>query len=104
MMHSRLMNILRTPIITEKSTRAIELNNTFVFKVVKDADKHEIKQAVETIFNVQVDSVRTLNVMGKKRRSAHGIGVRSDWKKAYVTLKEGSTIDFTAQAAEKESN
>lgn len=103
MMHSRLMNILRSPIFTEKSARAMETQNTYVFKVLKDADKHEIKQAVETIFNVEVDCVRTLNVMGKKRRSAHGIGARSDWKKAYVTLKEGSTIDFTAQA-EKESN
>ncbi len=103
MMHSRLMNILRAPIYTEKSNRVAETQNTFVFKVLKDATKHEIKQAVESNFDVEVKCVRTLNVLGKKRRSAHGIGRRSDWKKAYVTLKEGSTIDFTAQA-EKESN
>lgn len=103
MMNARLMNILRAPIITEKSAIA-EQNNTYVFKVVKDANKQEIKQAVETIFNVDVAAVRTLNVLGKKRRSAHGYGCRSDWKKAYVTLAEGSKIDYNAQAADKESN
>ena len=103
MMHSRLMNILRAPIVTEKSARA-EQTNTYVFKVVKDATKQEIKQAVETIFSVDVGAVRTLNVLGKKRRSAHGYGCRSDWKKAYVTLAEGEKIDFTSQAADKESN
>lgn len=103
MMNARLMNILRAPIVTEKSARA-EQTNTYVFKVVKDATKQEIKQAVETIFSVDVGAVRTLNVLGKKRRSAHGYGYRSDWKKAYVTLAEGEKIDFTSQAADKESN
>ncbi|MCK0515045.1 50S ribosomal protein L23 [Anaerobiospirillum sp. NML120448] len=103
MMNARLMNILRAPIVTEKSARA-EQTNTYVFKVVKDATKQEIKQAVETIFSVDVGAVRTLNVLGKKRRSAHGYGCRSDWKKAYVTLAEGEKIDFTSQAADKESN
>ena len=103
MMNARLMNILRAPIVTEKSARA-EQTNTYVFKVVKDATKQEIKQAVETIFSVDVGAVRTLNVLGKKRRSAHGSGCRSDWKKAYVTLAEGEKIDFTSQAADKESN
>ena len=103
MMNARLMNILRAPIVTEKSARA-EQTNTYVFKVVKDATKQEIKQAVETIFSVDVGAVRTLNVLGKKRSSAHGYGCRSDWKKAYVTLAEGEKIDFTSQAADKESN
>ena len=103
MMNARLMNILRAPIVTEKSARA-EQTNTYVFKVVKDATKQEIKQAVETIFSVDVGAVRTLNVLGKKRRSALGSGCRSDWKKAYVTLAEGEKIDFTSQAADKESN
>ncbi len=103
MINSRLMNILRAPIITEKSALASEKNNCFVFKVLPDATKLEIKQAVESNFsNVKVGSVHTLNVQGKKRRSAHGIGVRSNWKKAYVTLSEG-TIDFSAQSAGKES-
>ena len=95
MINSRLMNILRAQIITEKSALASEKNNCFVFKVLPDATKLEIKQAVESNFsNVKVGSVHTLNV--------HGIGVRSNWKKAYVTLSEG-TIDFSAQSAGKES-
>lgn len=104
MMNARLMTILRAPVITEKSTIAADNNRTYVFKVVPDANKTEIKQAVETIFNVKVSAVRTLNVNGKKRRSAHGYGVRSDWKKAYVTLQDGNVIDYNSQAADKESN
>lgn len=104
MMYARLMNILRAPVLTEKSTVVAESNNCIVFKVLPDATKYEIKQAVETIFKVKVASVRTLNVLGKKRRSAHGMGVRSDWKKAYVTLAEGEKLNFGSMAADKESN
>lgn len=101
MINSRLMNILRAPIVTEKSERAIDKNNCFVFKVLPDATKLEIKQAVESNFNnVKVGSVRTLNVQGKKRRSVHGTGVHSDWKKAYVTLSEGE-IDFSSFAGKE---
>ncbi len=103
MMNARLMNILRAPIVTEKSARA-EQTNTYVFKVVKDATKQEIKQAVETIFSVDVGAVRTLNVLGKKRRSAHGYGWRSDREKGHPPMSEGEKIDFTSQAADKESN
>lgn len=102
MMYSRLMSVLKAPIFSEKS-QAAEANNTLVFKVLKDANKHEIKTAVETIFNVEVVDVRTLNVLGKKRRSAHGVGSRSDWKKAYVTLAKDAKIDFTSVLG-KESN
>ena len=102
MMNARLMNILRAPVFTEKSQR-LEQKNTVVFKVLKDASKDEIKKAVEGIFNVQVEAVRTLNVQGKKRRSSHGIGSRSDWKKAYVTLAEGSSINNLFEASDKES-
>lgn len=101
MINSRLMNVLRYPLVTEKSSYNSDVHNCFVFKVLPDATKPEIKQAVETIFNVKVKSVHTLNVQGKKRRSAHGIGVRSDWKKAYVTLADGR-INFN-QIAGKES-
>lgn len=103
MMQARLMNILRAPVLTEKS-ELVRKSNTTVFKVLPDATKAEIKQAVETLFNVKVEKVHTCNVQGKKRRSAHGIGVRSDWKKAYVTLAQDSAIDVTNGLADKESN
>ncbi len=103
MMQARLMNILRAPVLTEKS-ELLRKSNTTVFKVLPDATKAEIKQAVETLFNVKVEKVHTCNVQGKKRRSAHGIGVRSDWKKAYVTLAQNSAIDVTNGLADKESN
>ena len=103
MINARLMNILRAPVVTEKSQRALQAN-TQVFKVLPDATKTEIKQAVETLFNVKVAKVHTCNVMGKKRRSAHGMGVRSAWKKAYVTFAADANIDVTNGLADKESN
>ena len=90
MSEARLMNILRAPVISEKSSAAQQDKNTLVFKVLKDATKDEIKAAVETLFNVKVEAVRTLNFQGKVRRTARGFGKRSDWKKAYVTLPEGT--------------
>ena len=103
MQEARLMNILRAPVVSEKSTLVREKTNTIVFKVLPNATKKEIKVAVESILNVKVDSVRTLNVHGKARRTARGIGRRSDWKKAYVTLADGQNLDDMA-AANKETN
>lgn len=103
MINARLMNILRAPVVTEKSERVAK-SNTFVFKVLPDATKTEIKQAVESLFNVQVEKVHTCNVLGKKRRSAHGMGARSDWKKAYVTLAKDAQLDLANGLADKESN
>ena len=101
---ARLLKIIVAPVVTEKST-AVASKGTYVFKVASDATKEEIKAAVEKLFNVTVSNVRTLNVKGKSRRTVHGIGKRSDWKKAYVTLPEGTNIDVTtaAQQADKES-
>ena len=100
---ARLLKILVAPIVTEKST-AENAKNTYVFKVASDATKEEIKAAVQKLFSVDVANVRTLNVLGKSRRTVHGIGKRSDWKKAYVTLPQGINIDVqTAQQADKES-
>ena len=65
-----------------------------VFKVATDADKTEIKSAVEQLFEVEVTGVRTVNVKGKTKRHGMRMGKRKDWKKAYVTLKEGHDIDF----------
>lgn len=92
----KLAAVLKAPIISEKSTVAAEANRRFVFKVQKQATKKQIKQAVETMFGVQVDAVQVLNVKGKEKRFGRSIGKRSDWKKAYVKLKPGNDIDFSA--------
>ena len=93
---SKLANILLAPIVSEKSTIAAEDNNQFVFKVQKVATKLEIKKAVELMFDVEVDSVKVLNVKGKVKRFGRSLGKRSDWKKAYVKLKSGHDIDFAS--------
>lgn len=90
----RLMKVLLQPRITEKSTIIGDKYNQFVFMVIKDATKPEIKQAVELLFEVEVESVQVTNVKGKKKRYQQTIGQRSDWKKAYVKLKSGFDIDF----------
>jgi large subunit ribosomal protein L23 len=74
--------------------------NTIVFKIATDATKAEVKAAVEKLFEVKVEAVRTLNVAGKTKRTGARMGRRSDWKKAYVTLVEGQDIDFVGGAAE----
>lgn len=96
----RLLKVLKAPHISEKSTLVAEKQNTIVFKVATDATKAEIKQAVEKLFEVKVEAVRTLNVMGKTKRTGARVGKRSDWKKAYVTLVEGQDIDFMGGSAE----
>lgn len=98
MSQERLYKILLAPVISEKAVGASEAINQAVFKVVKDASKPEIKAAVEKMFDVKVDAVRTLIVKGKTKRTRFGMGKRSDWKKAYVTLAEGHDIDFATGA------
>jgi large subunit ribosomal protein L23 len=90
----RLLKVLLAPHVSEKATLAAESNNTVVLKVLKDANKEEIKAAVEKLFEVEVNSVRTMNVKGKTKRHGQSFGKRKDWKKAYVVLKEGQDIDF----------
>ena len=92
----KLAGVLQAPIISEKSTNAAELANQFVFKVKKAATKKQVKSAVEMMFDVEVDSVQVLNVKGKQKRFGRTLGKRSDWKKAYVKLKPGHDIDFSA--------
>jgi large subunit ribosomal protein L23 len=92
---NRLLHIILKPHLSEKSTIAAEKNRHFVFKVLRDATKVEIKQAVELLFKVEVNAVRVCNVKGKTRRFKQQLGQRKDWKKAYVTLKAGDDIDFT---------
>lgn len=91
---SRIANVLLAPIVSEKSSIAADVDKRFVFKVQKIATKKQIKSAVELMFNVEVDSVQVLNVKGKVKRFGRALGKRSDWKKAYVKLKEGHDIDF----------
>ncbi len=90
----RLATVLVGPHISEKSTVLSEKENQFVFKVRTDANKSEIRKAVEMMFEVKVESVQVLNVQGKKKRFKAMLGKRPDWKKAYVRLAEGNTIDF----------
>lgn len=94
MSRERLVKILLEPRITEKSTRLGDKNKQFVFKVANDAKKPEIKQAVELMFNVKVDSVKVCSVKGKTKMFKFAPGRRSDWKKAYVRLLPGFDIDF----------
>jgi large subunit ribosomal protein L23 len=95
----RLHRIIIAPVVSEKSTRVAEKLNQAVFKVARDAEKPEIKAAVEKLFNVKVEGVRTLNVKGKSKRFGRFEGKRSDWKKVYVTLAQGQEIDFLNGAA-----
>lgn len=93
------MNTLLAPHISEKSTRTADKHKQFVFEVADRATKLHIKQAVELMFKVKVDAVRVVNVKGKtKRAGARGVGRRSGWKKAYVSLQAGHDIDFTGEA------
>jgi large subunit ribosomal protein L23 len=94
----RLLKVILAPHISEKATFAAENDNTIVFKVAKDANKAEIKGAVEKLFEVEVTGVRTVVVKGKTKRHGARFGRRSDWKKAYVTLAEGADIDFMGGA------
>lgn len=98
MKEERLLKVLLAPHVSEKATMSAEANNTVVFKVLKDANKLEIKAAVEKLFEVEVEGVRTVNVKGKTKRHGQSFGKRNDWKKAYVVLKEGQDIDFVGGA------
>ncbi len=95
MNQERLLQILVTPKLSEKGARVADLHRQYMFRVLKDATKPEIKAAVEQLFKVEVEGVTTLNVRAKTRnfrgRTGHHIG----WKKAFVKLKEGFEIDFT---------
>lgn len=91
----RLLQIILRPHLSEKSALVGDKYRQFVFKVAANADKTEIKQAVEVLFNVKVGAIRVCNVRGKERRFKQMTGHRKGWKKAYVSLQEGYDIDFT---------
>jgi len=91
---AELYDVVRKPIVTEKATMASE-NNAVVFEVSIDANKPQIKEAIETLFNVKVKAVNTTITKGKVKRFRGQLGKRKDVKKAYVTLEEGNTIDVS---------
>jgi large subunit ribosomal protein L23 len=90
-------NIVRRARITEKGTKIREGQNGYLFEVARDANKIQIKKAIEAIFDVKVNTVRTLRVHGKPKRVGRFAGHRPDWKKAIVTLKKGQTIELFEQ-------
>jgi len=94
----RLINLLIAPHVSEKAARAGEKHNQYVFRVRREATKQDIRQAVELMFAVDVQAVQVVNVEGKSKRFGSSMGRRSDWKKAYVSLKAGQTIDLTGTA------
>jgi large subunit ribosomal protein L23 len=95
---SRVNEVLVSPLITEKGTLVNEIGNQVLFRVRRDANKDEIRKAVETHFKVKVAKVRTVSLLGKLHRVGKSVGKKQDWKKAYVTLAEGHRIDFFENA------
>lgn len=89
-----LHQVIRKPLITEKSSLQKESGQVVVFEVARDANKIEIKQAIESAFDVKVKNVNTVLVAGKVKRRGLVVGKRPNRKKAYITLEEGSSIDF----------
>jgi large subunit ribosomal protein L23 len=87
-----IRNIIKKPLVTEKSSMLKEKENKYTFVVDKDANKYQIKQAIETMFNVKVVDIHTANYAGKAKRMGRSEGFKSDWKKAIVKLKDGQEI------------
>jgi len=94
MINERIYTVLLAPVVSEKSTFIAEKHNQVAFRVIQDATKQEVKQAVETLFKVEVESVQILNRRGKEKRFGRTPGRRSDSRKAYVCLKAGQEINF----------
>lgn len=98
MSNAKILGVIRAPRISEKTARLQELSNQYVFEVAKDATKADVKQAVESLFNVKVEAVNVVNVKGKSKAFRFRAGRRADMRKAYVRLAEGQTIDVMAKA------
>jgi large subunit ribosomal protein L23 len=94
----QLMSVLIAPHVTEKTSLAMQNHNQYTFRVRRDANKTDIKKAVELMFDVKVAGVQVVNEPGKQRRFGRIAGRTQDWKKAYVSLNEGQTIDYEARA------
>jgi large subunit ribosomal protein L23 len=88
----KITDVIRRPLVTEKTTLLREDGRTVVFEVAREANKIDVKRAVEKLLGAKVDGVRTANTQGKLKRQGRFVGRRSDWKKAYVTLKAGQKL------------
>lgn len=91
---NRVMQVVIAPVISEKSTLIGEKHNQYAFRVLQDATKEEVKAAIESLFKVTVESVNMINIAGKKKRFARGMGRRRNIRKAYVSLAAGQEINF----------
>jgi len=94
MNQNRMLQVLLSPHVSEKSALAADAGNQYVFRVATSATKPEIRKAVESAFEVKVDAVRVVNIKGKTKRFGSRMGKRSDWRKAYVRLQAGQEIEF----------
>ena len=95
----RLMSVLVAPHVTEKTTQALQQHNQYTFRVRRDASRFEVRAAVELMFDVKVAAVQVVNEPGKARRFGKTPGRTQDWKKAYVRLVAGQSIDYEAAAS-----
>ena len=86
--------VIKRPLLTEKNDRLRELQNQYCFEVAVEANKHDVKAAVESLFGVKVKAVRLLNRLGKVKRMGKSSGKRASWKKAFVSLREGDVIEL----------
>ena len=98
MKREQLMTVLLAPHVTEKTSLGMQNHNQYTFRVRRDASKTDIRQAVELMFGVKVQGVQVANEPGKARRFGRIQGRTQDWKKAYVRLAQGQTIDYEAKA------
>ncbi len=98
MNREQLMSVLIAPHVTEKTSLAMQNHNQYTFRVRRDATKTDVKKAVELMFDVKVKGVQVVNEPGKRRRFGKSLGRTQDWKKAYVSLERGQTIDYEARA------
>ncbi len=97
MSSEKILTVLRAPHVSEKAARLQEVSNQYVFEVSREATKADVKAAVESLFEVKVDDVNLLTVKGKKKTFRFRSGRRGDWRKAYVTLADGQSIDVMAK-------
>ena len=95
---AKLYDVIRAPRVSEKTARLQEVSNQYVFEVATDATKADIKVAIEKLFDVKVEAVNVLNVKGKGKAFKNRAGRRGDWRKAYVKLADGQSIDVMAKA------
>lgn len=93
MSNANVYNVIRAPRVSEKTARLQEVSNQYAFEVANDATKADIKAAIEQIFDVKVEAVNVVNVKGKNKAFRNRQGRRGDWRKAYVKLAEGQSID-----------